>query len=188
MDEEDFGFQVDDGFEEFSEPATSKTDVDLTTEGVDSVSSQSEKNDLGDEEEKTSTEQDTARGKDLVKQSDDVRLERSGWLRMLEPKKTLSRRPNRKERWFSLSNGLLTYASTVTADPAASFNVSDITSVMEVPEAPESFTVMVGSKTLNLTARDENDAKSWVASLRKAQKSITTSDSFGAATGSALLF
>eukprot|EP00045_Choanoeca_perplexa_P003196 m.29042 g.29042 ORF g.29042 m.29042 type:complete len:190 (+) comp11918_c0_seq1:1337-1906(+) len=121
--------------------------------------------------------------------SEDVRSERSGWLTMVEPKKTLSRKGGSKERWFILSEGKLTYASSVRADPIATFQIADLQSVEEHPGQDDSFSLVLKSKKkpLFLSARTEADAKAWVASVRFAQKAVATAFGKGQ-TANALLF
>ena len=120
--------------------------------------------------------------------SEDVRSERSGWLTTVEPKKTLSRKGGAKERWFILSEGTLTYASSVRADPIATYQIADVQSVEEHPGQDDSFSlVMKKGKSLYITARTESDAKGWVASLRFAQKAVATAFGKGQ-TANALLF
>ncbi|EGD74982.1 hypothetical protein PTSG_07207 [Salpingoeca rosetta] len=125
---------------------------------------------------------------DSVGHGEDVRLERSGWLRVLEPRKTLSRRGGLKERWFNLQDGVLKYSSSVTSKPISTIDVGKITSIVEHREQPEAFTLIMDKKSLDVIAREEADARSWVASLRKAQKSVSSTGNFGGSTGSALLF
>jgi hypothetical protein len=118
----------------------------------------------------------------------DVRTEKSGWLKVVEAKKTLSRR-GPKERWFTLAQGKLIYAASVRADPIATFPLTAITHIHEGGSGQEeTFTLVTAKKTLALVAKDEADAKLWIACIRKAQKS-NTDVAFGAgATGNALLF
>ena len=115
----------------------------------------------------------------------DVRLDKAGWLRLVEPRKTLSRRGGPKERWFKLDQGRLSYGASVTATPISTYEVSSITSIVENRDQPEAFTIVTEKKSLNVIAREEGDARAWIASLRKAQK---TTRGTGATTGSALLF
>eukprot|EP00730_Choanoeca_flexa_P010790 TRINITY_DN21066_c0_g1_i1.p1 TRINITY_DN21066_c0_g1~~TRINITY_DN21066_c0_g1_i1.p1 ORF type:complete len:180 (+),score=39.21 TRINITY_DN21066_c0_g1_i1:207-746(+) len=119
--------------------------------------------------------------------TEDVRSERSGWLTTIEPKKTLSRKGGSKERWFILADGKLTYASSVRADPIATIQVADIQSIEENPGQETTFTLVLKKKSLFIQARTEADAKNWLASLRKAQKSSATAFGKGQ-TANALLF
>lgn len=118
----------------------------------------------------------------------DVRTEKSGWLKVVEAKKTLSRR-GPKERWFTLGEGKLIYAPSVRADPIATYPLTAITHVQEGGSGQEeTFTIVTAKKTLAVVAKDEADAKLWIACIRKAQKSNTDAAFGTGATGNALLF
>lgn len=118
----------------------------------------------------------------------DVRTEKSGWLKVIEAKKTLSRR-GPKERWFTLAKGKLAYAASVRADAINEWPLTAITHIHEGDSGqPETFTIVTPKKTLAVVARDEADAKLWVACIRKAQKSNTDAAFGQSTTGNALLF
>ncbi|EDQ86910.1 uncharacterized protein MONBRDRAFT_38168 [Monosiga brevicollis MX1] len=123
-----------------------------------------------------------------VGHEEDIRAERSGWLVTIEPKKTLSRKGGNKERWFNLSEGTLTYAASVRADPIATIPIADITSVEEHPGQEDSFTLVMKKKSLFVKAREASEAQAWVASLRKAQKSSVTAGFGQNQSANALLF
>eukprot|EP00049_Salpingoeca_infusionum_P018700 m.358405 g.358405 ORF g.358405 m.358405 type:complete len:197 (+) comp18140_c0_seq1:395-985(+) len=121
-------------------------------------------------------------------QADDVRSERSGWLTTLEKRKTLSRRGGPKERWFVLGDGKLTYASSVNAKPGFECTVAEINSVLETEGDDCGFTILTKVKNLHVTARTGADAALWIASIRKAQKSVASTQFGRSGSGSALLF
>jgi hypothetical protein len=118
----------------------------------------------------------------------DVKTNRSGWLTTVEPKKTLSRKGGSKERWFSLADGKLSYAASVRQEPIEVFNLAEITSVDEAPGQDDCFTIVTKKKQLFVRSRDAADAALWIASLRKAHKSVAASEFGGGASANALLF
>lgn len=182
---DDFGFGFDEGGAAEAE-ATGFGGFDDAADGFGAESTPAavvEATPASEEQTMTSTVSTSSLG-----HSEDVRSERSGWLTTVEPKKTLSRKGGSKERWFTLSEGTLTYASSVRADPIATYQIADVQSVEEHPGQEDSFSlVMKKKKSLFITARTEADAKAWVASLRFAQKAIATAFGKGQ-TANALLF
>lgn len=100
-----------------------------------------------------------------------VLAERSGWLQVYEPKRTLSRKAGRKESWFNLTpDGLSMGSSAVNIKTTYKFN--EIRSVVHDEDVPISFELTTAKKKLFLTAKTEEQAKEWVDSLQLAFKKV----------------
>lgn len=116
-----------------------------------------------------------------------IKPERSGWLRVVEPKKTLSLKGNIKERWFVLKPTEFSFSTTVTSAPIAVIPLNEIRGVDEEKDGDgRSFQIITQKRKIFLTARTAQECKTWVLCFREAFKSNSLRRA--SVSGMALLF